>query len=53
MENVERINKKLERTLTVGELIEILKTCADDACVAFSSDYGDHCHTEQLHLITG
>jgi hypothetical protein len=53
MENVERIQKKLGRTITVAELIEVLQQEDPEQRVAFSSDYGDHCHTLQIHLLEG
>ena len=49
----ERIEKKLSRAITVAELIELLQDQPPEARVAFSSDYGDHCHTRQIHLIEG
>ncbi len=41
------------RTVTAKELIEVLNELPEGARVAFSSDYGDYVHTEQLHLIRG
>jgi len=41
------------QSITVGELRQILEDYDEDDMIAFSSDYGDHCHTEQLHSIKG
>lgn len=41
------------RTITKEELIEALEDLPDGAQVAFSSDYGDHCHTQQAHELRG
>jgi hypothetical protein len=45
------------KSVTVSELIEMLKQYEDndggDLQVIFSSDYGDHCHTQQVHFIDG
>lgn len=35
------------KSLTVRELIDELETMPEDAVVVLTSDYGDHCHTEQ------
>ncbi len=40
-----------EMKLGVAELKDILDGYPDDARVLISSDYGDHCHTEQLAVI--
>jgi hypothetical protein len=52
-ENIERIQRRLSNTITVEELIAALQEQEPDARVAFSSDYGDHCHTQQIHSIQG
>lgn len=39
--------KPLPHTMTVRELIEALEDFDDDTPVLLTSDYGDHCHTEQ------
>ena len=41
------------RTTTVAQLKDLLDDYDDNDLVAFSSDYGDHCHTEQIHIIEG
>lgn len=46
------MNAKLN-TITVAELIETLKGLPEDALVAFASDYGDRCHTMQVHKLNG
>lgn len=38
---------KTLKSLTVRELIDELEMMPDDAVVVLTSDYGDHCHTEQ------
>jgi len=42
-------------SITIGELKGLLDDYdyEDETLVCFSSDYGDHCHTEQAHTITG
>ena len=44
-------------TITIRELIDILQDYSHDygegTKVAFSSDYGDHCHTQQVLTIEG
>lgn len=40
-------------TITARELIEVLEGLEPDALVAFASDYGDYCHTMQVHGIEG
>ena len=41
------------KTATKEEIIEALQDLPDGASVAFSSDYGDHSHTLQLHRLKG
>jgi len=41
------------RTKTKEELIEALSELPDGALVVFASDYGDHCHTQQVHALRG
>lgn len=42
------------KSITVRKLMELLEEDADpDALVVFSSDYGDHGHTEQALRIRG
>ena len=41
------------RTITVGDLINMLKDEDPDALVVFSSDYGDYHHTQQAHGLRG
>lgn len=41
------------RTLTVGQLRDLLADYGDDLPVVFSCDYGDYCHTEQALPIRG
>lgn len=41
------------RTQTVLQLRNLLADYDDNQLVAFSSDYGDHCHTEQALPIEG
>jgi len=45
--------KPAPRSMTVGELRELLDGQDDEALVVFTSDYGDHCHTRQVHLLDG
>lgn len=47
------IERKLEQTITVEELIEALQEMDPKDRVVFASDYGDHMHTQQVHLIRG
>jgi hypothetical protein len=41
------------KSITVAELKELLEGQEDDALVTFASDYGDHCHTQQVHRLRG
>ncbi len=41
------------KTITVGELIDLLQDQDRDARVVFTADYGDHSHTEQALGIRG
>jgi len=41
------------RTCTKEQLIEALKDLPKGAKVAFSADYGDRCHTQQVVFIDG
>lgn len=41
------------KSVTVAELIEVLQEQDQEALVTFASDYGDHCHTEQVHALEG
>lgn len=36
--------------MTVAQLIEELQSFNPDSIVVFTSDYGDHSHTEQIHF---
>ena len=38
---------KLQRGMTVSDLIDELRNYDQDDLVVFGCDYGDHCHTEQ------
>jgi len=40
-------------TITKAELISALSNLADDDRIAFASDYGDRCHTQQVHALRG
>ena len=44
-------------SITAGELLEaveeIIAQYGEGKLVVFASDYGDHSHTQQLHLLTG
>jgi hypothetical protein len=44
--NAEKVHRKLG-SMTVRELIDALEGYDDDTVVVITSDYGDHCHTEQ------
>ena len=47
--NTQTVERKTRQSMTVAELISVLQQCPDeDAPVVFQSDYGDHCHTQQL-----
>lgn len=41
------------RTITVGELRDLLEDHADDVRVIIASDYGDRAHTEQALPLRG
>jgi hypothetical protein len=41
------------KSITVAELIRLLNTYDENTQVIFASDYGDHCHTQQVHFIDG
>lgn len=41
------------RTITAKVLREALADLDDDALVVFSSNYGDHGRTEQVHFLDG
>lgn len=41
------------RTITVGELRDLLEGFDEDLPVIFASDYGDICHTKQAHPLSG
>ena len=41
------------RTLTVARLIDLLEGESPDALVIFSTDYGDHHHTQQALPLRG
>lgn len=41
------------KTITVAELIAVLQNEDPALPVVFSSDYGDHAHTQQAHAIGG
>ena len=42
------IDRKLNRAMTVRQLLSELEQLNENAIVGFSSDYGDHCHTRQF-----
>ena len=42
-----KVQRTLGGALTVGELIEILQGCPEDARIVFTCDYGDYGHTQQ------
>ena len=42
-----KVERELERAMTVADLIEELRSLPKDAKVFFTCDYGDHCHTIQ------
>lgn len=41
------------RTVTAKQLIEELKQIPPNSPVAFASDYGDRCHTQQVIFLRG
>lgn len=41
------------KTVTVGELRDLLEGFDDDMPVIFGADYGDICHTQQALGLTG
>ena len=41
------------KTITVADLIDLLKDEAPDARVIITADYGDRCHTEQALPLRG
>jgi hypothetical protein len=41
------------KTITAAELIELLQDYAPDTKVIFSTDYGDHSHTQQALGLRG
>jgi hypothetical protein len=41
------------KTITAGELRELLEDLDDDAPVAFASNYGDRGGTRQVHALAG
>jgi hypothetical protein len=41
------------RTITVGDLIDLLKNEDENALVIFGADYGDRSHTEQALPLKG
>lgn len=48
------VDRVLGRALTVRDLITALKDLGPDHLdnpVIFTSDYGDHCHTQQVHTL--
>lgn len=46
-------NARTLNSITVKELIDILRMHKPDAKVIFASDYGDRGHTQQAHKIEG
>lgn len=40
-------------TITKAQLLDALADLPEGARLAFSSDYGDYTHTEQLHRLKG
>lgn len=38
-------------TLTVGQVRRLLADFGDDVPFVVTSDYGDRCHTEQIHYV--
>lgn len=47
------MNKNLDRSMTVGQLREILEDYSDDEPVMFGCNYGDYHRTQQVLLIEG
>lgn len=45
--DAKKVERILNRGLTVADLIEALQQQDPEARVVFACDYGDHCHTEQ------
>ena len=45
--------RQFKATITVAELRDLLEGQDDEALVTFASDYGDHCHTQQIHRLVG
>jgi hypothetical protein len=46
------------KSITLGELQEFVKDAIrfghdEESVICFSSDYGDHCHTQQVHELSG
>jgi len=48
-----KIERLMENTLTVAELIELLEDYDRDAKVVLVADYGDRSHTQQAIAIKG
>jgi hypothetical protein len=46
------MNRRIQ-SITAAALIELLEDLPGDALVAFATDYGDYCHTEQVHFLQG
>ena len=42
-----KVERELDRAMTVADLIDELGTLPPEAKVFFTCDYGDHCHTIQ------
>ena len=45
--------RQFRSTITVAELRDLLDGQDDAMLVTFSSDYGDHSHTQQIHRLNG
>jgi len=41
------------KTITKAALLEALEDLDDNDSIAVASDYGDRCHTQQLHRLKG
>jgi hypothetical protein len=41
------------KTITKAELLQALADLNDNDHIAVASDYGDRCHTQQLHRLRG